>query len=70
MLRKSILFLLVLSLDISAQELPPIQNFSPLDYNGENQNWAITQGEDKHIFIANNHSLLEYDGVRWRKFTQ
>ncbi|MFT6934083.1 MAG: AraC family chitin signaling transcriptional activator [Maribacter sp.] len=68
MLRKSFLFLLLISLSLSAQELPPIQNFSPLDYNGENQNWAITQGEDKHIFIANNHSLLEYDGVRWRKY--
>lgn len=68
MLRKSILFLLLLPFGLSAQELPPIQNFSPLDYNGENQNWAITQGEDKHIFIANNHSLLEYDGVSWRKY--
>ena len=68
MLRKSILFLLLLSLGLSAQELPPIQNFSPLDYTGENQNWSITQGEDKHIFIANNHSLLEYDGVYWRKY--
>lgn len=68
MLRKSILLLFVLSLGISAQELPPIQNFSPLDYKGENQNWSITQGEDKHIFIANNHSLLEYDGLSWRRY--
>lgn len=49
------------------QELPPIQNFSTQDYNGENQNWGITQGDNGHIYIANNHNFLEYDGVRWRK---
>ncbi len=48
-----------------SQELPPIQNFTPLDYNGENQNWGITQAKDNHIYVANNHNLLEYDGVRW-----
>lgn len=51
-----------------SQALPPIQNFTPLDYNGENQNWAITQGEDNHIYVANNHKLLEYDGVRWKTY--
>ncbi len=48
------------------QELPPIQSFTPQDYQGENQNWAIAQGADNHIYIANNHNLLEYDGVRWK----
>ena len=30
-----------------AQELPPIQNYSSADYMAENQNWAISQGEDR-----------------------
>ncbi len=51
-----------------SQALPPIQNFTPIDYNGENQNWAITQGIDAHIYIANNHNLIEYDGVRWSNY--
>ncbi len=63
------IFLLLLTLPIHGQELPPIQNFTPQDYDGENQNWAITQGADNHIYIANNHSLLEYDAVRWRKYS-
>ncbi|KPM30663.1 Two component regulator three Y domain-containing protein [Croceitalea dokdonensis DOKDO 023] len=48
-----------------SQELPPIQNFTPIDYEGENQNWALTQANDGNIFIANNHNLLEFNGVRW-----
>lgn len=48
-----------------AQELPPIQNFTPVDYNAENQNWGISQAEDKLIYIANNKGLLEYNGANW-----
>ena len=67
-MHKLFFFLLLLTFGLRAQELPPIKNFSPLDYNGENQNWAITQGADHHIYIANNHSFLDYDGVSWRKY--
>lgn len=67
-MQKLLTFLCLVSLGLCAQELPPIQNFSPLDYDGENQNWAIAQGDDNHIYIANNHSLLEYNGVTWRKY--
>ena len=51
-----------------AQELPPIQSFTPQEYNGENQNWSITQGSNNYIYIANNHHLLSYDGVRWNAY--
>jgi len=67
-LRNLFIFIIFVTLGAYAQELPPIQNFSPLDYDGENQNWAISQGSDNHIYIANNHSLLEYNGVNWRKY--
>ena len=59
---------LLLSFLAVTQELPPIQNFSPQNYNGENQNWGITQGTQGHIYVANNHNLLEYDGVKWHKY--
>ncbi|MGW9686798.1 two-component regulator propeller domain-containing protein [Flagellimonas sp. 2504JD1-5] len=52
----------------ASQELPPIQAFSPADYHGENQNWAISQSSDRFIYVANNHSLIEFDGVRWNKY--
>ena len=65
-----ILFLLIITFvaTLAGQELPPIQSFTPQEYQGENQNWAITQGFDNHIYIANNHNLLEYDGVRWSSY--
>ncbi|WP_420601576.1 two-component regulator propeller domain-containing protein [Flagellimonas sp.] len=53
---------------ICSQELPPIQNYTPADYYGENQNWAISQSSDGFIYIANNHSLLESDGIQWNKY--
>lgn len=67
-MRKLVALFFLVSLGICAQELPPIQNFSPLDYDGENQNWAITQGGDNYIYIANNHSLLVYNGEVWSKY--
>ncbi|MGX1929363.1 triple tyrosine motif-containing protein [Flagellimonas sp. 2504JD4-2] len=67
-LRILLLVLIASSSYISSQELPPIQTFSPADYYGENQNWAITQSSDGFIYIANNHSLIEFDGIHWNKY--
>lgn len=65
-----ITFLLTLVLGLSqlaiSQELPLVSNFSPDVYKAENQNWAITQSDDKTIYVANNKGLLAYDGERWR----
>ncbi|MFC2110159.1 triple tyrosine motif-containing protein [Bacteroidota bacterium] len=51
---------------LSAQEIPPVQNFTSNHYEAENQNWSITQTEDKHIIVGNNKGLLEYNGARWK----
>ncbi len=51
-----------------AQELPPIQNYSPKDYNAENQNWGISQSLDKLIYVANNKGLLEFNGASWKLY--
>ena len=51
-----------------AQELPPIQNYAPKDYNGEYQNWGISQSSSKLIYIANHSNLLEFDGSKWRSY--
>lgn len=51
-----------------SQELPPIQNFTTEDYNAENQNWAISQGDNKYIYVANNGGLLEYNGAKWQLY--
>lgn len=54
---------------INSQELPPIQNFSPKDYDAENQNWAISQSPEKLIYVANNKGLLEFNGATWQLYT-
>ncbi len=54
--------------DLSAQELPPIQNFTPIEYGAQNQNWGISQSEEKSIYVANNGGLLEFNGAAWRVY--
>jgi len=53
---------------VFSQELPPIQNYSIIDYGGANQNWSISQSDNKIIYVANNYGLLEFDGAEWRLF--
>lgn len=48
-----------------AQELPPIQIYQPDTYGAENQNWSISQSNDKNIYVANNSGLLEFNGAEW-----
>lgn len=48
-----------------SQELPPIQTFTPQDYNAEDQNWSISQANNGNIYVANNRGLLEYNGANW-----
>lgn len=62
-------FLFLFFSKVSAQELPPVRNFSPKIYNAQNQNWSITQGKDKLIYIANNEGLLVYNGASWQLYT-
>lgn len=53
---------------VNAQELPPIQNFTSSLYKGGNQNWAISQAENKNIYIANGKGLLEFNGSEWNLY--
>ena len=51
--------------NVQAQERPPINNFSTLDYGAGSQNWSITQDNTRYIYVANNKGLLEYNGTKW-----
>ncbi|TBN16807.1 LuxR family transcriptional regulator [Hyunsoonleella pacifica] len=55
-------------LKLAAQERPPISVFTHKDYNAASQNWSISQAENRHIFVANNKGLLEYNGSKWRLY--
>ena len=45
--------------------LPPISNYSPEDYEGAAQNWAVAQDANGIIYAGNNQGLLSFDGVEW-----
>tara|TARA_R110002033_G_scaffold17775_1_gene47890 strand:+ start:3604 stop:6345 length:2742 start_codon:yes stop_codon:yes gene_type:complete len=51
------------------QELPPIAKYTTENYNGDNQNWMISQGLDDYIYVANNKGLLEFNGSEWITYT-
>lgn len=54
----------------AAQEAPRIRAFTPADYGGQNQNWAIAQSPATGwIYAGNNGGLLEFDGARWRQIS-
>ena len=63
-----LLHLFLFSVFTEAQELPPIENYSPKVYGAENQNWAISQSNEKFIYVANNQGLLEFDGAKWKLY--
>lgn len=63
-----ITFLLLIILPLYAQELPPIENYTPSDYGGDNQNWMISQSKNKFIYVANNKGLLEFNGSIWTSY--
>ncbi len=60
--------LLLSSFLMPAQELPPINTYIAKDYKAENQNWSISQSENKFIYVANNKGLLEFNGASWQLY--
>ena len=67
---KSIIFFLTLFLFTTGygQELPPIQNYTAISYKAGNQNWSISQSDNKYIYVANNSGLLEFNGTNWKLY--
>ncbi len=67
--RLSFLIILALfSIENKAQELPPIEYYDSKEYGAENQNWSISQSEERYIYVANNKGLLEFNGAKWRLY--
>nr|WP_217902805.1 histidine kinase [Flavobacterium sp. J49] len=67
---KVVLFFLLCYSFAGAQELLPfVENFTKSNYNGDNQVWSVTQGNDNAFYFANNHYLLRFNGVRWEKYS-
>lgn len=59
------LLLFLLSWVTQSQELPPVLNFSPNDYQAGNQNWMVSRADNGKVYVANSMGLLEFNGSRW-----
>ena len=46
---------------------PLTEIFTPKQYKGGTQNWAICESDAGLIYVGNREGLLEFDGVNWRK---
>jgi len=66
-LKKFVLIFLI-CFSVKAQLLPPIQSYTPEEYNGANQNWMIDGSIDNKILFSNSEGLLVYDGTTWIKY--
>lgn len=67
-MNKLLLTLFLSVCNLSAQEITPyFQNYTKLEYNGENTNWDLSQHSDGTIYIANGRNLLSFNGDFWQK---
>ena len=63
---KIFVFVLFLtSISLEAQDIPPVAKYTSEEYEADNQNWSVTQTDDKTMFFANSKGLLKFDGERW-----
>jgi DNA-binding CsgD family transcriptional regulator len=51
---------------VQGQEIPWIRNFTPQQYQSQNQNWSLAQDLNGDIIAGNNEGILKFDGVRWK----
>jgi len=65
---KNLVFLFFFSFSIYSQSLPPIQSYTPQEYNAANQNWKISESPDNEILFANSFGLLFYNGASWNSY--
>ena len=66
-MNKFIIFFLI-CLPIYSQSFPPIQSYTPQEYNSANQNWMISESIDNEILFANSETLLLFNGTSWNNY--
>ncbi|MEO1417387.1 MAG: hypothetical protein AAFW00_19025 [Bacteroidota bacterium] len=48
--------------------LPPLQNYTPEAYAQAGKVWGIQSSKNGLVYFATDKGLLEFDGLRWRRF--
>ncbi|MEM8509258.1 MAG: Two component regulator three Y domain-containing protein [Bacteroidota bacterium] len=64
----AILFILLGVLVSGQNLLPPVNNYSLLEYKGASKNWDLTTNADGELFVANNMGLLHFNGEQWQLY--
>jgi DNA-binding CsgD family transcriptional regulator len=67
-LRTILALILYIPTAFAQTEQKPLVNYSAIDYKGENQNWGISQNNQREIFVANNAGLLVFNSQSWLKY--
>ncbi len=49
--------------------MPVLRNYTPKEYGGNNQVWCVLQDRRGVLFFCVERTILEYDGVTWRKIS-
>ena len=62
---KKFIIIFLICFSVKAQLLPPIQSYTPQEYNGFNQNWMIDGASNNEILFSNSEGLLVFDGTTW-----
>ena len=52
---------------LKLQGKPLVRHFTPFDYKGHEQNWAMLLAPSGLLYVGNGSGILEYDGSSWRK---
>ena len=65
---KKFIVLFFFSLSTYTQSFPPIQSYTPQEYNSANQNWMISESIDNEILFANSETLLLFNGTSWNNY--
>ena len=52
--------------DLSQKGVPPLQNFTPSEYQNRGKVWDIDSAPNGIIYMAADQGLLEFDGKTWR----
>ena len=65
---KQFLILFFCSLSVYTQSFPPIQSYTPQEYNAANQNWKISESSNNEILFANSEALLLFNGTSWNNY--
>src|SRR5882672_4573096 len=57
----------LLAQDPAEKGLPFITNYYPKDFKALTQAWAVIESNEGIMYFGMQNTILEYDGVRWRK---